>query len=171
MLLANCTIASNFENNSSNEVFFSRLFFFCFLNNCTQEEYTSLQKLSYPETSVFMVVISVIMPESMRNAEIKWIPEIRQVMPQTPFLVVGTQVDLRNDEATRMKLGKRRQKVLMPEDCELFASRVGARAYVECSSLTRHGLKDVFDEAILAVLEPRDVKPEHRRRKLSCIIL
>ena len=126
--------------------------------------------LSYPETSVFLVAFSVVMPESMKNLEHKWVPEIRHSLPKAPFLVVGTQVDLREDEATRLKLAKRRQKPCLPEEGERFARRIGAYGYVECSALTKQGLKDVFDEAMLAVLDPRDVKPEKKRSR-RCVIL
>ena len=36
----------------------------------------------------------------------------------------------------------------------------GASGYVECSALTGAGVKDVFDSAILAVLQPRSKEPE-----------
>ena len=127
--------------------------------------------LSYPETSVFLVAYSVVMPESQKNAEVKWIPEIRHSCPRAPFIIVGTQTDLRENEAVRIKLQKRKQHVLTPEDGERMARRMGADSYIECSSLTKMGLKDVFDEAILAYLEPKNIKPERCRRKMHCVIL
>jgi cell division control protein 42 len=93
-------------------------------------------------------------------------------MPRTPLIVVGTQIDLREDENIKLKLAKRRQRPSTPEDGERFAKKIGAYAYVECSALTRQGLKDVFDEALLAVLDPRDVKPEKKGgRRFRCTIL
>ncbi|KAK3796169.1 hypothetical protein RRG08_018166 [Elysia crispata] len=136
-----------------------------------QEEYTGLRMLSYPETSVFLVCFSVVMPESMKNAEIKWIPEIHHSVPKAPFIIVGTQVDLREDEGVRLKLAKRKMHPLSAEEGERLAKRLGADCYVECSSLTRQGLKNVFDEALLAVLEPKHMKPESRKRGYRCIIL
>ncbi|XP_005096735.1 cell division control protein 42 homolog [Aplysia californica] len=136
-----------------------------------QEEYTSLRMLSYPETSIFLVCYSVVMPESMKNAETKWIPEIRHNVPKAPFIVVGTQVDLRDDEPTKLKLQKRKLRPIPAEEGDRMAKRLGGDCYVECSSLTKQGLKDVFDEAILAVLEPKYTKPERGKSRLRCVIL
>ena len=36
----------------------------------------------------------------------KWVPEIQKHWGQAPFLLVGTQMDLRNDPAKIMDLGK-----------------------------------------------------------------
>lgn len=127
--------------------------------------------LSYPETSVFLMCFSVVMPESMRNLENKWVPEVRHSVPKAPILIVGTQMDLREDETTKLKLAKRRLKPVFPEDGERLAKRIGAYAYVECSALTKQGLKDVFDEALLAVLDPGDAKPEKKRKRSLCVIL
>ena len=110
------------------------------------------------------------MPESMKNLEHKWVPEIRHAVPKAPFLVVGTQIDLREDEQVRLKLAKRRLRPSTTEEGERLARRLGGYGYVECSSLTREGLKDVFDEAMLAVLDPRNDKPD-KKRKRKCVIL
>ena len=118
---------------------------------------------------MFLVAFSVVMPESMKNLEQKWVPEIRHNVPKAPFLLVGTQNDLRDNEQTRQKLQKRRQKPITPEEGERLAAKLGANSYVECSALTKKGLKDVFDEAILAVLEPK--VPEKKKRTRKCVIL
>ncbi|EHA99710.1 Cell division control protein 42-like protein [Heterocephalus glaber] len=52
----------------------------------------------------------------------------------------------------------RTNKPITPETAEKLARDLKAVTYVECSALTRKGLKSVFDEAILAALEPPELK-------------
>lgn len=135
-----------------------------------QEEYEGLRLLSYPGTHVFLVAFSVVMPDTMKNLELKWLPEVRSSSPTSAFLIVGTQVDLREDEKVRQRLQKRRQKPITPEEGQRLAKKVNADCYVECSALTQQGLKDVFDEAMLAVLEPK-IKRRDPRKRRKCVIL
>lgn len=71
-----------------------------------QEDYDRLRPLSYPQTDVFLVCFSVVSPSSFENVREKWVPEITHHCQKTPFLLVGTQIDLRDDAATLEKLAK-----------------------------------------------------------------
>lgn len=66
-----------------------------------------------------------------------------------PCLIVGTQVDLRDDASVRDKLAKQKMSPVRKEDGEKMAKELGAVKYVECSALTQYKLKDVFDEVWL----------------------
>uniref|UniRef100_A0A8C6K7W9 Cell division cycle 42, like n=1 Tax=Nothobranchius furzeri TaxID=105023 RepID=A0A8C6K7W9_NOTFU len=77
-----------------------------------------------------------------------------------------TAVDLREDSNTVEKLAKNKQRPLYPESGEKLARELRAVKYVECSALTQRGLKNVFDEAILAALEPPETKT-----KRKCVLL
>ncbi|OXB60731.1 hypothetical protein ASZ78_006094 [Callipepla squamata] len=127
-----------------------------------QEDYDRLRPLSYPQTDVFLVCFSVVSPSSFENVKEKWVPEITHHCPKTPFLLVGTQIDLRDDPSTIEKLAKNKQKPITPETAEKLARDLKAVKYVECSALTQKGLKNVFDEAILAALEPPEPKKTRR---------
>lgn len=131
-----------------------------------QEDYDRLRPLSYPQTDVFLVCFSVVSPSSFENVKEKWVPEITHHCPKTPFLLVGTQIDLRDDPSTIEKLAKNKQKPITPETAEKLARDLKAVKYVECSALTQKGLKNVFDEAILAALEPPEPKKSRR-----CVLL
>ena len=54
-----------------------------------QEDYDRLRPLSYPQTDVFLVCLSVVSPSSFENVREKWVPEITHHCPKTPFLIVG----------------------------------------------------------------------------------
>ncbi|PAA48348.1 hypothetical protein BOX15_Mlig009552g1 [Macrostomum lignano] len=71
-------------------------------------------------------------------------------LPKTPFILVGTQCDLRNDQTVQEKLAKNKQRCIAPEQGEKLARELKAVKYVECSALTQKNLKAVFDEAIMA---------------------
>jgi cell division control protein 42 len=74
-------------------------------------------------------------------------------------------MDLRDDAATVDKLAKNRQKPISVESGEKLARELAAIKYLECSALTQKGLKNVFDEAIIAALEP----PKKKGKK--CLVL
>lgn len=67
----------------------------------------------------------------------QWVPEITHHCPKTPFLLVGTQIDLRDDPSTVEKLAKNKQKPITPETAEKLARDLKAVKYVECSALTQ----------------------------------
>ncbi|XP_024297444.1 cell division control protein 42 homolog isoform X2 [Oncorhynchus tshawytscha] len=119
-----------------------------------QEDYDRLRPLSYPQTDVFLVCFSVVSPSSFENVREKWVPEISHHCPRTPFLLVGTQMDLRDDSNTVEKLAKNKQRPLAPESGDKLCRDLRAVKY--------RGLKNVFDEAILAALEPPETKPKKR---------
>lgn len=114
-----------------------------------QEDYDRLRPLSYPQTDVFLVCFSVTSPASFENVREKWFPEVHHHCPGVPCLIVGTQVDLRDEPGVKEKLSKQRMSPVRKEDGERMAKELGAVKYVECSALTQFKLKDVFDEVRL----------------------
>lgn len=156
-----------------------------------QEDYDRLRPLSYPQTDVFLVCFSVTSPASFENVREKWFPEVHHHCPGVPCLIVGTQVDLRDDPSVREKLAKQKMQPVRKEDGERMAKELGAVKYVECSALTQYKLKDVFDEvclrdpyagigllrkhadmgrlpqAIVAALEP----PQPKKKSHKCLLL
>ncbi|KAJ3039386.1 Rho GTPase [Rhizophlyctis rosea] len=131
-----------------------------------QEDYDRLRPLSYPQTDVFLVCFSVVSPASFENVKEKWFPEVRHHCPGVPCIIVGTQNDLRDDANAIEKLAKNRQKPVTSEAGERLAKELGAVKYLECSALTQKGLKNVFDEAIIAALEP---PPSKKQKKCSLL--
>ena len=84
-------------------------------------------------------------------------------------MVVGTKTDCRNDEAILRKLAEENVKPVTAEEGEKLAKDIKAVCYMECSALTRKGLKEVFEEAVRIVLENKKEeqttkKPETKKK-------
>ncbi|GMT33861.1 hypothetical protein PFISCL1PPCAC_25158, partial [Pristionchus fissidentatus] len=118
-------------------------------------------------TDIFLVYFSVFSPSSFENIKHKWVPQIAHFCSNTArFIIVGTQVDLRDDPSTIEKLTKKKQRVIYADAGEKLAKELKAVKYVECSALTQKGLKNVFDEAILAVHVT-----EEKKKTIECTVL
>ena len=130
-----------------------------------QQEYDRLRPLVYPDTSVFIICFSLVNPASFGNVRLKWYPEVRH-FSDAPIILVGTKLDLRDDEETIENLKKDKLAPVTKSDGKKMKRDIGAVKYVECSSLTLKGLNKVFEQAAIAVLHPK-TEPE----KKSCTIL
>jgi small GTP-binding protein len=117
-----------------------------------QEEYDRLRPLSYANANVFLVCFSVVNPVSFENVSAKWYPEVMHFCPEVPQLLVGTKMDLRRDEGTLKKLRDANQVPITYEQGLELARKIKAIRYMECSAKTGEALKNVFDEAVKAVL-------------------
>lgn len=120
-----------------------------------QSEYDRLRPLSYPQTEIFLCCFSVISPTSFSNVTNKWIPEIYHHCPKDiAVLLVGTKTDLRDEPHVLDELHDKNLKPILYEQGVKLAKELGAVAYLECSAATQVGVKEIFDYAIRAVLEP-----------------
>uniref|UniRef100_A0A6B2LK45 Uncharacterized protein n=1 Tax=Arcella intermedia TaxID=1963864 RepID=A0A6B2LK45_9EUKA len=123
------------------------------------EEYERLRPLNYPQTDVFLIAFSVVSLPSFECVLSKWWPEVSHHCPDTPLVLVGTKVDLREDDATIQRLAFKQQVPVSDKEGLQRAQEIHAVGYVECSALTQQGLKEVFDEAIRAALHLKPSKP------------
>ena len=120
-----------------------------FVKACADVDFENddrLRPLCYPQTDVFLVCFCVISPFSFENVEERWFPEVHHYCSGVPFLLVGTQIDLRDDSLAIESLARQNESPITIEQGEKLASKLGAIKYVECSALTQKGLKNVFDE-------------------------
>ncbi len=95
---------------------------------------------------------SQFLPRPFENIKAKWHPEIQHHAPGVPFILVGTKLDLRDDQETIERLREKRLAPITEAEGEQLRAELGAYKYLECSALTQRGLKLVFDEAIRCVL-------------------
>lgn len=135
-----------------------------------QEDYDRLRPLSYPGTDVFIIAFSLVNPSSFENVRSKWIPEIQHHCPGTSFILVGTKLDMRDDQTVIDELAAKGQHPITYQQGVQMAKEVGAAKYIECSAKTRRGLKNAFDEAMRAVLYPSTATNEKDKKKKCCNI-
>lgn len=129
-----------------------------------QEEYDRLRPLTYANANVFLLCFSVISPVSFENVTAKWYPELMHFCPDVPFILVGTKLDMREDKGEVDKLRTQGQSPIGTEQGNDLAKKLKAIKYMECSAKTQQNLKDVFDEAVRAVLRPP-------KKKKPCILV
>eukprot|EP01113_Clastostelium_recurvatum_P000507 TRINITY_DN10233_c0_g1_i1.p1 TRINITY_DN10233_c0_g1~~TRINITY_DN10233_c0_g1_i1.p1 ORF type:complete len:454 (+),score=64.62 TRINITY_DN10233_c0_g1_i1:62-1363(+) len=138
-----------------------------------QEDYDRLRPLSYPNTDVFILAFSITNYTSFQHLATKWFIEIEHHCPGTPFLVVGMKSDLREDADTLAQLKERGLRCVTEEEGHVMARKLGAVKYMECSSKTQKGLRDVFEESMRCVFN-HDATEGARgaaNTKRNCIIL
>jgi small GTP-binding protein len=117
-----------------------------------QNDYDRLRPLCYPQTNVFLICFSIVSPASFENVADKWYPEVAHCCPHTPFILVGTKLDLREDSETIKRLQENGLMPVSEEKGLAKAREISASRYVECSALTEEGIKNVFEEAVYAVI-------------------
>jgi len=142
-------IATIFDNFQVNVMVDNRPISLALWDTAGQDEWEHLRPLSYPQADVFLLCFSIAYPASMENIRTKWRTEVSNYCPKAPIILVGTKLDLRNDPDTVEKI-----KVTGNSQGLALAKEIGAVKYVECSAKTSTGIKNVFDEAIRAVLYP-----------------
>ena len=78
--------------------------------------------------------------------------EAQERCPGVPILLIGLKKDLRNDPAAQEEMRKKSLQFTTPNQGNETARQIGARKYLECSSLTGEGVDDVFEAATRAAL-------------------
>lgn len=122
-----------------------------------QEDYDRLRPLSYPDTDVILMCFSIDSPDSLQNIPEKWVPEVKHFCPNVPIVLVGNKKDLRAGGGN---------KCVRTGEGEQMAQRIGAVAYVECSALTKEGVRNVFEIATRASLSRRRKKKFRKENEL-----
>jgi len=161
-------IPTVFDNYSANVMVDNKPINLGLWDTAGQEDYDRLRPLSYPQTDVFLIGFSVISPASFENVRAKWVPEIQQHCPNVPMILVGTKLDMRDDKETLDRLSEKKLSPIATEQGNQMARDIKAIKFMECSALTQKGLKDVFDEAIRAVIAPKTAAK--KPKKSVCLI-
>ena len=129
-----------------------------------QEDYERLRPLSYLESNVFLLCFSI--ENSRRTCFEKtksyWYKELHRYCPDVPIILVGTKIDLRDDENYK--------NTITTEEGREMADKIGAVEYMEISSLRNEGLNELFQKAV-DVGYDHCLKKDKKRNKRTCILM
>jgi len=159
-----------FDNYTAHVMVESRTISLGLWDTAGQEDYDRLRPLSYPSTDVFLLCFSLVNSTSFKNVKMRWLREVRHHCPNAKLILVGTKVDAREDPETVEKIKAQGLKPVETSEGEALAKEIGAIRYMECSALTQKGLKNVFDEAIKAILRPK-TKAQPKKAEGGCNLL
>ncbi|XP_062569883.1 cdc42 homolog [Saccostrea cucullata] len=133
-----------------------------------KEDFTKVRVLSYINSDVFLVCFSIDDVKSLVHVQESWVPELRQHLPNTPFVLVGTKLDVRFQKPDIQVVSS--SYVSTKQGAEV-ASAVGAYSYVEVSSLSADGVDDLINELVAAAKAGWERKCAQEQNCPSCAII
>jgi small GTP-binding protein len=128
-----------------------------------QEDLENIRVLSYTNTQVLLVCFSLVDPASLANIQTKWLPELKKNVTNPKIILVGTKKDLRDDNATLMRLQQDGQKPVQTAEGRANATEIKAMGYYETSAMQQDGVREVFESALKAAMK--------RNKKRRCLLL
>ncbi|KAJ6118222.1 hypothetical protein N7471_013689 [Penicillium samsonianum] len=150
-----------------------------------QEDYERLRPLAYSKAHVILIGFAVDTPDSLENVvhkarlgvlgrlqakvsdnELQWIEEANERCPGVRIILVGLKKDLREDPLAIEEMRKKSLRFVTTKEGNETGAHIGARKYLECSSLTGEEVDDVFESATRAALLTFD-----KRRSSCCVVL
>ena len=121
------------------------------------EDYSTLRPLSYPLSDVFILLFSVSdKEERFEQIQSDWWSELNHHCPDVPIVLVGSKIDLRDKEGIQ---------TVTTEEGQAMAENIGAKKYMEISSLENRGVRELFEEVIRLGFQAK------KKKKKKCSIL
>ncbi|CAF1308324.1 unnamed protein product [Rotaria sordida] len=122
------------------------------IDTAGEEDFHNLRPLTYPRTDVFILCFSLVHPLTFENIEEKWYPEIKHYCPNAVTVLVGTNLELRDDTGKVSNLEKlQRKPISFQQGCSM-QKRIQAQSYIECSAATMKNVKILFEEIVPAAI-------------------
>ena len=156
-------------------------------------DYAQFRHCAYHKMDLVILCYSSDNPSSLAAIRNHWLPELLQVAPKVPYILVGTKKDIRDEQVceielsqqSRMNLAKsttdgppqpppaaRGERFVTTSQGMEMAEAIGAKDFIECSAMYREGTRDVFESAAkLALRQSPRRKKKSSQRAETCTIL
>lgn len=113
-----------------------------------QEEWEQLRRMMYANTDVFLVCYSCMQPSSFDNIEKKWMPDVKSHDPSSLVILVSLCIDLRTNNTNNPQPDLISPPMITTRQGSELAKRLKCNAFIECSSMLRFHVREVFECAI-----------------------
>jgi len=135
-----------------------------------QEDYDVVRPQTYKSAGIVVICFSIISPSSFSNVKTKWCYEVQRHCPGAMILLVGTKVDLRNNEEFLQRLAERKLTPITKKQGQSLAKELGAVAYLELS-VQQQNITEVFTSGIVQLLSTQQNKQSTKKAKANCQLL
>ncbi|EHK23323.1 uncharacterized protein TRIVIDRAFT_37243, partial [Trichoderma virens Gv29-8] len=127
------------------------------------EDFPNLRLLECSLADVLLICFSIDCPNFLTNIKSRCGRYAARLKDGVPIILVGLKADLRKDDTSEAKLSQQAQMLVQFNDGLAAAHEIGAKSYLECSSVTGQGVREVLETAAILSLE--------KRKTHSCFIL
>lgn len=131
------------------------------------EDYARYRGRAYDGASVILLFYSITSTSSLRLLREELYPEIKEMVPNLPIILVASKVDLREHQPTIESMAKScsRGPFSVQEGLDITAEFKAVR-YMEVCGTQNEGVSDIFEEAARVALASSSAI-----RKPSCIVM
>lgn len=155
-----------FDNYSSNVFYKDTMVNLQLWDTAGGETYKKLRPLSYPQTDIFVIAFSLVNLITLQNILNIWLPEIKEHCPGTPYILVGTKKEIRDnfDQHKKEYLSKGYEPIQTSVGISM-KERIQADGYIECSTDDVDSVRPVFDLAIKCAFEHTNEEEDEINKK------
>ncbi|KAF2075234.1 hypothetical protein CYY_003452 [Polysphondylium violaceum] len=129
-----------------------------------QDDYAQIRTTCYTNCryDVFLLCFSCVNRDSFDNVKYKWLPELKANSPGTPFILVGTKTDMRDESEKQQANSPPLTGAINPnissKEGQKRAKEIKAHSYMECTSRDPASVAKVVLEAINIIIEKERLK-------------
>ncbi|KAH8824484.1 P-loop containing nucleoside triphosphate hydrolase protein [Flagelloscypha sp. PMI_526] len=148
----------------------------CLVDTGPPEVYTCLPPIEYQRADVVLVCFSIASPESIDNALNIWLQDVRSQRPDVPVILVGCKSDLRDFDVIENLESRGYQRSISFDEGMIYALKMGAVCYFECSSMLGKGVDKLFKVAACLAAgypieeETKEKTKEKKRKGSKCVV-
>lgn len=85
---------------------------------------------------------------SLENVKDKWLKELEQYSKGTPIVLVGTKLDMRDDENEVRKVRANKDEIVTTEQGQAMAKQIKAHGYMETSAKQGTFVQEIFQKCL-----------------------